>query len=81
MVGIPLGSTLRLARDETITCKTVDEKNQVEFNGEVTSLSDAAMRAFRSLGIEYTALSGPWAWTWNGRRLDDIRRQIEETSD
>jgi hypothetical protein len=81
MIGVPIGATLHLARDPNITCTTVDDRNQVEFNGDVTSLSDAAIQAFRSLGYDVIALSGPWAWTWKGRRLDEIRREIEEGSD
>lgn len=81
MIGIKPGTVLRLARDENVTCVTVDDRNQVSYSGTVTSLSDAAMQAFKALGVEYAALSGPWAWTYEGRRLDDIRREIEESSD
>lgn len=81
MIGLPVGSELKLARDPSITCTTVDDRNQVNYGGEVTSLSDAALQAFHSLGYDYTALSGPWEWTYDGRRLDEIRREIEEGSD
>lgn len=81
MIGLKPGAELRLAKDQNITCRTVDERNQVDFNGEVTSLSDAALQAFRTLGFDYTALSGPWEWTFEGRRLDEIRREKEEASD
>ncbi len=81
MIGLKPGTMLQLAKEPTITCKTVDERNQVEFNGEVTSLSDAAIQAYKTLGQEVQALSGPWEWTHEGRRLDEIRRDIEEKSD
>lgn len=81
MIGIKPGTELKLAKNSDITCKTVDERNQVEFNGEVTSLSDAALQAFSQLGFDYTALSGPWEWTYDGKRLDEIRREIEGSSD
>ena len=81
MIGIKSGTELKLAKNPDITCKTVDERNQVDFNGEVTSLSDAALEAFSQLGFEYTALSGPWEWTYDGKRLDEIRREIEAASD
>lgn len=81
MIGLKPGTVLQLAKEPTVICKTVDERNQVEFNGEVTSLSDAAVQAFRSLGHDITALSGPWEWSYEGRRLDEIRREIEEASD
>lgn len=81
MIGLKPGTVLQLAKEPTITCKTVDERNQVEFNGEVTSLSDAAIQAYKVLGQEVQALSGPWEWTHDGRRLDEIWREIEEKSD
>ena len=57
-IGIKPGTELKLAKNPEITCKTVDDRNQVEFKGEVTSLSDAALQAFGQLGFDYTALSG-----------------------
>ena len=81
MIGIKPGTELQLEKDPTIICKTVDEKNQVEYLGDVTSLSDSAMQALRSLGYEWGSVSGPWEWTYQGKRLDDIRREIEEKAD
>lgn len=78
MVGIKPGTELQLEKDSTITRQTVDEKNKVEFRGEITSLSNAALQAIQGLGYDWTAVSGPWEWTYQGRRLDDIRREIEE---
>ena len=59
----------------------LEERNLVDFNGEVTSLSDAALQAFSQLGFQYTALRVPWEWTYDGKRLDEIRREIEAASD
>jgi hypothetical protein len=81
MIGLKPGTILQLAKDPNVTCTTIDERNQVEFNGEVTSLSDAAVQAWKSLGQEMIALSGPWEWMYEGRRLDEIRRAIEEKTD
>ena len=72
MIGILPGTGLKLYRDPTIICKTVDDKNQVDFKGDMTSLSDAAMQAYKDLGIEAVALSGPWEWTYQGKRLDGL---------
>jgi len=49
--------------------------------GDITSLSDAALQAYSSFGEDWSSISGPWAWTYNGKRLDDIRREIEDQSD
>ena len=81
MIGIKPGTELQLAKDTSIICKTVDEANQVDFNGDVTSLSDAALQAINGLGYEWPTVSGPWEWTYQGKRLDEIRREIEDRSD
>lgn len=81
MIGINPGTELRLAKDMAITCKTVDENNQVEFKGDVTSLSDAALQAIRNMGYDWVSVSGPWEWTHQGKRLDELRREIEERTD
>ena len=77
----PTGPLLRLEKDQNVTCMTVDEKNKVNFKGDVTSLSDAALQAIQSLGYEWPTVSGPWEWTYKGKRLDDLRREIEDKAD
>jgi len=81
MVGIKPGSELRLEKDQNITCQTIDEKNTVNFKGDITSLSDAAIQALQGLGYEWPTASGPWEWTYQGKRLDDLRREIEDKAD
>jgi T5orf172 domain len=81
MIGIHPGTELQLYRDATIICKTVDDVNKVEFRGDVTSLSDAALQAVNGLGYEWPSVSGPWEWSLQGKRLDELRREIEEKSD
>jgi hypothetical protein len=81
MIGLAPGTELKLYRDPTVICNTVDVKNQVDYKGDITSLSDAALQAYKDLGIDAVALSGPWEWTYQGKRLDELRREIEEKSD
>jgi hypothetical protein len=81
IIGIEPGTELRLEKEPTIICKTVDNANQVEFKGDITSLSDAAHQAVKELGYEWSSVSGPWEWTYNGKRLDDLRREVEERAD
>lgn len=81
IIGIQPGTELCLYRQPNIVCTTVDDKNQVEFRGEITSLSDAALQAARELGYSWPAVSGPWEWSYKGKRLDEIRREIEESAD
>jgi hypothetical protein len=81
MVGIKPGTELAFYRDPTIVCTTVDEGNQVDFRGDRTSLSDAALQALEAIGEDWASVSGPWAWTYQGKRLDDLRREIDDTAD
>jgi T5orf172 domain len=81
MVGIVPGTVLELYRDPAIICTTVDGINQVNFRGDQTSLSDAALEACKALGFDWPSASGPWEWSFKGKRLDDLRREIEEEAD
>jgi len=57
MIGINPGTELQLFKDPTITCKTVDDVNQVDFRGDITSLSDAALQACKGMGYDWTGVS------------------------
>jgi len=81
MIGIVPGTELQLAKDPTILCATVDDGNKVNYLGDVTSLSDAALQAHNALGDDWPSVSGPWAWMYQGKRLDDLRREIEDKAD
>lgn len=78
LIGITPGTDLQLQKDPSVVCKTVDEINQVDFNGDITSLSNAALQAVRDLGYDWTSAAGSWEWTYQGKRLDDLRREIED---
>ena len=81
MIGIKPGTELQLEKDNTIICTTVDEKNRVNYLGETRTLSNAALQALNALGYEWDVASGPWEWTYQGKRLDEIRREIEDKTD
>jgi len=73
------GTELQLAKDPKIICTTVDDANKVDhLIVGCGSLSDAALQAHIALGDDWPAVSGPWAWTYQGKRLDDLRREIED---
>lgn len=75
-LGIKSGDILTLSRDEVIVA-TVVEGGKVDFNGEVLSLSAAALKALHSLGYRTPAASGPDYWKFEGELLDERRRRIE----
>lgn len=77
MVDIPIGATLVHGADENSTCKVVDSKC-VEFEQEVLSLSDAALRVFHRLGRTWKAVSGPGNWLYENETLDARRRRFEQ---
>jgi hypothetical protein len=81
MIGVVPGAELQLAKDSKIICMTIDDSNKVNYLGNITSLSDAALQAHNALGDDWPSVSGPWAWTYKGKRLDDLRREIEDESD
>jgi hypothetical protein len=37
--------------------------------------------ALNGIGYDWTAVSGPWEWTYQGKRLHELRREIEDKSD
>ena len=76
MVDIKPGALVTFTRDDAVTAKVVDDR-QVEFLGEVMSLSEAARRA---LGVVYQ-VQGPVFWRYEGERLDERRARMEEGSE
>lgn len=77
MVNIPTGAVLRFTRDENITA-TVTDARHVSFNGQITSLSEAARQALTTKGFNWVAVQGPRYWQYEGEILEDRRRRLEE---
>lgn len=75
-LGIKTGAVLTCSRDETITA-TVVAGGKVDFQGEVLSLSAAALNALHSLGYSTSAASGSEYWMFDGELLDERRRRME----
>jgi hypothetical protein len=71
MLGIPIESELVYKNNHTITCKTSDEINNVEFNGLVRTISNLSdeLTGSSSNGFEY--------FMYKGKILGDIRRELE----
>ena len=74
MVGIPAGAELKFIRDESVTCRVAPDQKHIEFQGEITSLSDAAQKA---LAVSWPA-QGPLYWTYNDEILEERRKRLEE---
>lgn len=73
MVKIPVGSMLTFTRNPELTCRVIND-TQIEYNGEIKSLSEAAKLA---LGIDYN-VAGTLYWEYEEETLDERRRRFEE---
>ena len=76
-VGIPPGETLHFVRDESVTVTVVDDRS-VEFEGEVTSLSQSsAILLNRDYGWNASSVQGPRYWIYENETLSERRSRIE----
>lgn len=76
MVGIPNGAVLTFTRDASVTA-TVADTSHVTFNGQVTSLSEAARVALLGKGLSWSAVQGPRFWQFDGEILEERRRRLQ----
>jgi hypothetical protein len=77
MVGIGAGAVLTSTFDDSETCVVMDDRN-VQFRGELRSLSDAAKIVAHEKGFMWKAVQGPRAWKYEGDLLDDLRNDAIE---
>jgi len=76
-VEIPIGSVLHFVRDEDITVTVVDDKN-VEYRGEVTSLSKLSLDILTEhYGWNSTTITGPRYWIYENETLSERRLRME----
>jgi|TARA_Y100000310_G_scaffold327443_1_gene393806 hypothetical protein len=76
MVDIPHGTELNFTKDHSITCVVVGNR-KVEFEGEVTSLSAAALTVVRRMGYNWNQIAGPQYWEYDSETLSERRMRIE----
>lgn len=76
MVDIPIGAELYFSRDNNIKATVIGRSgsDSIEFNGQRTSLSRAAIDIMQAP----SALSGTAYWMYEGETLDERRRRYEE---
>lgn len=75
-IGISPGDTLTFSRDETVTAKVLLD-NKIEFEGNETSLSAAALEVLTRMGYSTPTAAGTGYWMFDGELLDERRRRIE----
>ena len=76
MINIQPGTILNFVKDTTITCEVHDDR-KVKFRDKITSLSDAADIVLREMGYDWSAAQGPIWWSYQGKRLSELRRERE----
>ena len=76
MLNIPIGSELVYKDDPTITVKVMDSKSSVEYQGNIYKISRL---------ITLLKNGGQWQGgeylLYRGKKLTDIRKEIEENSE
>jgi len=77
MVQIPVGSILTFAKDSELTAIVVN-KNKVEFEGEVQSLTSSALKIIHRMGYEWSKVSGPQYWSYEDETLTERRHRMEQ---
>ena len=75
-IGVKAGDVLTFSREESIRA-TVASDGRVEFDGEMLSLSAAALKALHRLGYKTPTASGSEYWMIDGELLDERRRRME----
>lgn len=77
LVNIQSGAELVHRKDETESCRVIDNRT-VEYDGATMSLSQAALRVFHKLGYNWSAVSGPESWLYDGESLHQRRLRLED---
>ena len=77
MVQIPVGSILTFVKDPELTAIVVN-KNKVEFEGEVQSLTSSALKIIHRMGYEWSKVSGPQYWSYEDETLTERRHRMEQ---
>ena len=76
MVQIPPGSILTFTKDQSITATVVDNK-RIEFEGETTSLTAAALTVIHRMGYKWQKIAGPVYWEFEGETLSERRDRMD----
>ncbi len=73
-IGIEPGEILEFKKDPSITAKVI-ENDQIEFRGNITSLSPAALIIVHEMGYKWTKIAGPQFWMYKGKTLYELNNQ------
>jgi len=80
MIGLKPGDELASTFSEQETC-TVHSDRKVMFRGAVQSLSAAALVVAHEQGYAWSVIQGPQYWMSEGKTLNELRLEKQETAD
>ena len=75
-IGIEEGATLVFAKDEGVTAK-VKSAHEIEFEGNTTSLTAAALVIIKRLGYTWKQIQGPQYWMYAGETLFERKNRLD----
>lgn len=79
MIGLPKGSQIFFKNDKKFSAITLDNKNQVEYNGKKYSVSPLALKLYNeSINQNQKTLNGYRYFYYNGVSLWDLRPDQKE---
>ena len=76
ILNIAPETLLTFAKDVEITCQVIDDR-LVRFRGEEMSLTASALIVIHEMGFEWSKISGPAYWQYNGVSLYDLRLKYD----
>ncbi len=81
LLNIPVGDEILFLHDDTISAKVLNDKNQIEYNGESFSVTALAKKILiEKFGWNENLHVNGWKYfTKNGITLSDLREKIENS--
>jgi hypothetical protein len=74
-IGLEVGDPLSFARDERLVA-TVASDTELEFDGQVRSISASALAAIHKCGYDWKTIAGPIFWMYKGQSLKEIESDL-----
>ena len=75
---LKVGDVLTFTRDDTVTATVIDER-KIEFRGNVTSVSGAALTLLHELGYTWKTVNGWGYWLYDGETIGErLNRLLDE---
>ncbi len=77
LAKIPVGEFIEYYYDNNIRAIVTNDR-EINYNGEIASLNQVTLKLLKDSGRIWKSVQGPAFWLYQGERLDERRRRIEE---